>query len=415
MNGGAATLCSKIELETMDYQVNHVSKELQQTMLLEKRKHPNKVAVTHTWPDGLTNDQPVMKVFNLDTELAHHNYTILWESQWSQLQRVINCVETQCITWDDTTNTVSIRDRPPLAPDVQQALEDLVKALNMNAYVQQCGLQVGDSDPKKCRSGIDALEVVYHVTEEGASKAFLQKCKFVVTSRYELEMSKVGTLNPADSMSVPDASEPHHAEPASTERATITDASTTHQSSENRYNILAGATGAEADHPSGNTDTQDCLMGDQETGKVSTQDADVPMETSGGKGDDAMDNAGDMSMDKSLDMGSNSSDASSDAGDQHQLALWMALTLCTHFWFQGKSTSHLDDASSAPPQISIPSPPPTAGARPPDPPALCDSDVGLAPLCHAPPHSKQKLDGGAPLSGLLNVAEGDEDVGKQLG
>ncbi|KAI5987132.1 hypothetical protein EDC04DRAFT_2913107 [Pisolithus marmoratus] len=241
-------------------------------------------------------------------------------------------------------------------------------------------------------------------------------------------MSKVGTLNPVDSTSVPDASEPHHAEPAGTERATITDASTTHQSSENHYNILTGATGAEADHPSSNTDTQDCLMGDQETGKVSTQDAGAPMETSGGKGDDAMDNAGDMSMDKSLDMGSNSSDASS-------------------------------DAASAPPQISIPSPPPTAGARPPDPPALHDSDdeifhrtlsldtkrscppsiqpskkhaaskflslgdeetiqrssLGLAPLRRAPPRSKQKLDGGAPSSGLLNVAEGDEDVSEQLG
>ncbi|KAI6007817.1 hypothetical protein EDC04DRAFT_2907669 [Pisolithus marmoratus] len=376
---------AQIELETTDYQANRVSKELQQTMLLEKRKHPNKVAVTHTWPDGLTNDQPVMKVFDLDTELAHHNYTILQESQQSQLQ--------------------------------QQALEDLVKVLNMNAYVQWCGLQVGDSDLKKCRSSIDVLEVVYHATEEGASKAFLQKCKFVVTSQYELKMSKVGTLNPVDSTSVPDANEPHHAEPAGTECATITDASTTHQSSENHYNILTGATGAEADHPSGNTDTQDCLMGDQETGK-----------TSGGKGDDAMDNAGDMSMDKSLDMGSNSSDASS-------------------------------DAASAPPQISIPSPPPTAGAHPPDPPALHDSNdeifhrtlssdtkrshppsvqpskkhaaskslllgdeetiqrssLGLAPLHHAPPRSKQKLDGGAPSSGLLNVAEGDEDVSEQLG
>ncbi|KAI6020613.1 hypothetical protein EDC04DRAFT_2607406 [Pisolithus marmoratus] len=86
MNGGAATLHSKIELETTDYRVNHVSKELQQTMLLEKRKHPNKVMVTHTWPDGLTNDQPVVKVFDLDTELSCHNYTIIRESQQSQLQ-----------------------------------------------------------------------------------------------------------------------------------------------------------------------------------------------------------------------------------------------------------------------------------------------------------------------------------------
>ncbi|KAI6010563.1 hypothetical protein EDC04DRAFT_2905830 [Pisolithus marmoratus] len=323
MNGGAATLCSKIELETTDYRVNRVSKELQQTTLLEKRKRPNKVVVTHTWPDGLTNDQPVMKVFDLDTELSHHNYTILWESQWGQLQRVINCVETQHIAWDDTTNTVSIRDRPPLAPNVQQALEDLVKELNMNAYVQRCGLQVGDSDQKKRRSGIDMLEVVYRATEEGASKMFSQKCKFVITSHYDLEMSKVGTLNPADSTSVPDASEPYHAEPAGTERSTIRDASTTHQSSENRYNILTGATGAEADHPSSNNNTQDCLMGNQETGKYeqATEERrkftllqfNIPTETSGGKGDDVMDNAGDMSMDKSLEMGSNSSDASSDS------------------------------------------------------------------------------------------------------
>ncbi|KAI6019123.1 hypothetical protein EDC04DRAFT_2901858 [Pisolithus marmoratus] len=66
VTSGAATLHSKIEHESTIYHINHVSTELQQTSLLEKRKHPTKVAVSHTWPDGLATDQSTMKVFNLD-------------------------------------------------------------------------------------------------------------------------------------------------------------------------------------------------------------------------------------------------------------------------------------------------------------------------------------------------------------
>ncbi|KAI6020612.1 hypothetical protein EDC04DRAFT_2607405 [Pisolithus marmoratus] len=220
-------------------------------------------------------------------------------------------------------------------------------------------------------------------------------------------------------------------------------------------------------------------MGDQETGKVSAQDADTSMETSGGKGDDV--------MDKSLDMGSNSSDASSDSNHitpfPHRPSSIGSHATCLLSGVALPQQCH--PHSSSTPQISIPSPPPTAYARPPDPPALHDSNgiyisifhvsfalqensllihlsspsdeifhrmlssdtkrshlpsvqpskkcaaskslssgdeetiqrfsLGLVPLHHAPPCSKQKLDGGAPSSGLPNVAEGDEDVSDQLG
>ncbi|KAI6009800.1 hypothetical protein EDC04DRAFT_2906448 [Pisolithus marmoratus] len=423
LDGGAAALRCKIERESTIYRINRVSTELQQMTLLEKRKRPTKVAVSHTWPDGLTTNQSTTKVFDLDAELARHNYTILREAQRGQLQRVINCVETQRIAWDDTTNTVSIRDRPPLEPDVQEALEGL--ALNMNAYIQWRGLQVGDPVMKKPVENIDMLEVVYHTSDDVGLKLNSQKRKFVLLSRYEVERSKAETQLPSEST----GSHPTHAyrdeDPSDVDLAIVSGASATHQSADNRFEILA-PTGADA--PSSNPDAGDDPMVDQDASKNIDLDADTSMEMASGKGNDSMDHAGDASLEKAVDKESGVSDESS-------------------------------DSASPLPHFGILSPPATAYSRPPDPPPLHNSDVDMflrtvssetqrshqtsaqpsrkrpaskslssgdegnprsssyaSQSSHqAPPQFKQKLDGASSSSKLVNVAEADEDIGDQLG
>ncbi|KAI6008564.1 hypothetical protein EDC04DRAFT_2610910 [Pisolithus marmoratus] len=386
LDGGAATLHCKIEHESTIYQINHVSTELQQMTLLEKRKRPTKVAVSHTWPDGLTTNQSMTKVFDLDAELTRHNYTILREAQRGQLQHVINCVETQRIAWDDTTNTVSIHDRPPLEPDVQEAL----RALDMNAYIQWHGLQVGDPVMKKPVENIDMLEVVYHTSDDVGPKLNSQKRKFVLLSRYEVERSKAETQLPSEST----GSHPAHAyrdeDPSDVDLTIVSRASATHQSADNRFEILA-PTGADA--PSSNPDAGDDPMVDQDASKNIDLDADTSMEMASGKGNDSMDHVGDASLEKAVDKESGVSDESSDSA---------------------KLSHYPNIPSSPPPHFGILSPPATAYSRPPDPPPLHDSDDASQSSRQAPPRFKQKLDGASSSSKLVNMAEADEDVGNQL-
>ncbi|KAI6044351.1 hypothetical protein EDC04DRAFT_2938010 [Pisolithus marmoratus] len=264
--GGAATLCSKIKHESTIYRINCVSTELQQMSLLEKRKCPTKVAVSHTWPDGLATNQSTMKR--------------------GQLQRVINCVETQHIAWDDTMNMVSICDRPPLELDVQQALEGL--ALNLNAYIQWHGLQVRDPAMKKPMENIDMLEVVYHTAGDAGPKLNSQKCN----SAYP--HSSIVTAHQEEDPSVVDLN-------------IVSGPSTIHQSADNQFEILA-----DADAPSGNPDAGDDPMVDQDMSKHINLDADTSMETASSKGNNSMHHVANTSMEKAGDKECGGSDKSSD-------------------------------------------------------------------------------------------------------
>ncbi|KAI6038254.1 hypothetical protein EDC04DRAFT_2896659 [Pisolithus marmoratus] len=422
VTSGAATLHSKIEHESTVYHINRVLTKLQQMSLLEKRKCPTKVAVSHTWPDGLATDQSTMKEFDLDAKLARNNYTILREAQQGQLQHVINCVETQRITWDDTMNMVSIHDRPPLELDVQQALEGLV--LNLNAYIQWCGLQVGDPAMKKPMENIDMLEVVYHTAGDAGLKLNSQKRKFVLISQYELERSKVETQHPSESIISHPTNAHQEEDPSVADLNIVSGPSTIHQSADNWFEILADT---DADAPSGNPDAGDDPMVDQDMSKHINLDADTSMETASSKGNNSMHHVANTSMEKAGDKECGGSDESS-------------------------------DPASPPPHFGILSPPATAYSQPPDPPPLHNSDddmflrtVSSETQCscqtsaqpsrkhptskslssgdegnprssshasqssrQAPPRFKQKLDGASSSSKLVNVAEADEDVGNQL-
>ncbi|KAI6017934.1 hypothetical protein BKA83DRAFT_12231 [Pisolithus microcarpus] len=185
--GGAAAIRFKIETDTAIFRITRVSTNYIQTTLDQPKQRPSKVAVTLTWPDSIASAKPTVDTFNLHTELSRHNQAILRLAQQTQIQRVITCVESQRVAWEDTTNTVLARDRPPLEEAVQQALEHLVLTLNANAYRQRSDYLRHDEFMDDFSMDIDGLDVVYRGGLEGVSKVIAHKQKFVVLARSECE------------------------------------------------------------------------------------------------------------------------------------------------------------------------------------------------------------------------------------
>ncbi|KAI5983518.1 hypothetical protein EDC04DRAFT_2616152 [Pisolithus marmoratus] len=233
-----------------------------------------------------------MKVFDLDAKLARHNYTILREAQQGQLQCVINCGETQCIAWDDTTNMVSICDRPPLEPDVQQALEGLH------------GLQVRDPAMKKPMENIDMLEVIYHTAGDAGLKLNSQKCKW----RHSILQSPSLAVLPMLCISSSIVTAHQEEDPSVVDLNIVSGPSTIHQSADNWFEILADA---DADAPSGNPDAGDDPMVDQDKSKYINLDADTSMEAASSKGNNSMHHVANTSMEKAGDKECGGSDESS--------------------------------------------------------------------------------------------------------
>ncbi|KAI5987834.1 hypothetical protein EDD15DRAFT_2371889 [Pisolithus albus] len=185
--GGAATIRFKIETDTAIFRITRVATNLIQTTLDQPKQRPSKVAVTLTWPDCITCAKPTVDSFDLHTELSRQNQAILRLAQQTQIQRVITCVESQRVAWEDTTNTALARDRPPLEEAVQHALEGLVLALNANAYRQRSDYLGLDEFKDDFSMDIDGLDVVYRGGLEGPPKVPTQRKKFIVLARTECE------------------------------------------------------------------------------------------------------------------------------------------------------------------------------------------------------------------------------------
>ncbi|KAG1806220.1 uncharacterized protein BJ212DRAFT_1485981 [Suillus subaureus] len=121
--GEAAVIRFALEENTALYHVVFPGAKRQTTLTNTKALIPH--LVNFTWLDGLAVNQHVLtKVehsFDLGFESAAHKHDVMRSRQSNQ---------------EDTTGAVNVQEQPLLRPEVQRALENLVKFLNANAYTQ---------------------------------------------------------------------------------------------------------------------------------------------------------------------------------------------------------------------------------------------------------------------------------------
>ncbi|KAI5986065.1 hypothetical protein EDC04DRAFT_1561214 [Pisolithus marmoratus] len=85
------------------------------------------------------------------------------------------------------TNTAMIQDKPPISTDVQCKLEELVKSLNANAYLQQMGGQSHKINIADAETMQEKLMVSFCNSTTNLSKITLSKPQLVILSKEEAE------------------------------------------------------------------------------------------------------------------------------------------------------------------------------------------------------------------------------------
>jgi hypothetical protein len=127
--GGAAAIRFALEENTASYRVAFPGGKRRTTLANAKASNPHLVNLI--WPDGLAvNQRALTKAehsFDLGFELAAHKRDVMRSRQSHQVQAIVNTVQKSPIAWEDTTGAVNVQERPPLRPEVQRALENLVK------------------------------------------------------------------------------------------------------------------------------------------------------------------------------------------------------------------------------------------------------------------------------------------------
>ncbi|KAI6038226.1 hypothetical protein EDC04DRAFT_2896739 [Pisolithus marmoratus] len=142
------------------------------------------------WPDNITAAPSAgncAKPFVLSEEMSCFKFKSLLATQSQQLQRVMNVVESQRISWKDTTNTTVLQDRPPITDDVHTCLIALIKALDLNACVQRRAAHpcnpVGDlTDLDK-----QTIPVIFRNSMNPSGKNASSSLAFTILSREEVE------------------------------------------------------------------------------------------------------------------------------------------------------------------------------------------------------------------------------------
>ncbi|KAI6041841.1 hypothetical protein EDC04DRAFT_2892538 [Pisolithus marmoratus] len=134
-----------------------------------------------------------------DLTITKHNINLMWPDDIAaapstgncakpiQLQRVMNVVESQCISWKDTTNTTILQDRLPIADDVHTCLVTLIKALDLNACVQRRAAH--PCDPIGDLTDLDkqTIPVIFRNSTNPSGKNVSLSLAFTILSREEVE------------------------------------------------------------------------------------------------------------------------------------------------------------------------------------------------------------------------------------
>ena len=207
--GGPCFIRCLLDRATCPYRIKVVQKMLQQTMLDgEKRKAAEtvRVAISMTWPDEIEVPECTVNGFDFSKAIARYNCSICKEDQRIQLQSIVNAVETQCIAWNDTTNTADVRENPAINAKVQFALELLVnvsrpslissleksnrvcgacKALKYNAYTQHSGIRSHQVEQSEADAEMEELQVELRGTSDLVGTGKQDNKKFLLRSATE--------------------------------------------------------------------------------------------------------------------------------------------------------------------------------------------------------------------------------------
>lgn len=132
-SGGAAAIRLAIEDNTENYRVARPisrKKQKQKGGGLEGIDKVMQLAPEHvnlTWPDQIDVAALSQVDFKLEVELGSQKRDFLLVHQTRQAQNIIDLVQRSRIAWKDITGVAEARERPPPRPEVQAALEALIK------------------------------------------------------------------------------------------------------------------------------------------------------------------------------------------------------------------------------------------------------------------------------------------------
>ncbi|KAG2335413.1 hypothetical protein BDR05DRAFT_1006837 [Suillus weaverae] len=189
-SGGAAAIRFAIEDNTENYRVARPisrKKQKQKGRGLEGIEKVTQLAPEHvnlTWPDQIDVAAVSQVDFKLEVELGSQKRDLLLVHQTRQAQNIIDLVQRSRIAWEDITGVAEARERPPLRPEVQGALEALIKELSINAHHQRQSLKGRKFPFDGSISPSDHLHVLYRAAEnETAVSRIMRNKKFLVPSQ----------------------------------------------------------------------------------------------------------------------------------------------------------------------------------------------------------------------------------------
>lgn len=136
-DGGACFLCNLMEERTERYHII-VCMPPRQAKLGETRvqmRSATRASVPLQWADALTLPESNIASFNLTEELETHHHDVLQVRQCAELQRIVTTIELQQIAWQDTTNTATKGDRPPINPKVHKCITSLCDVCSSSCII----------------------------------------------------------------------------------------------------------------------------------------------------------------------------------------------------------------------------------------------------------------------------------------
>ncbi|KAF8123156.1 hypothetical protein EV363DRAFT_1102171, partial [Boletus edulis] len=169
--GGAATLrlrkdpaqTSQMHQTTLKDILGSASQDAKTTaeVVLTEGRLPPKGSIT--WPDGIYLVLPegyATALHVVEIELQRLQEETALVAQEREVQKALNVFQNLRVTWHDATNRVHAHDNPRLDDDVAESLNNLLQALNQNAYRQRNkATRTSDFDPSEAMKPGQRLRV----------------------------------------------------------------------------------------------------------------------------------------------------------------------------------------------------------------------------------------------------------------
>ncbi|KAI6040032.1 hypothetical protein EDC04DRAFT_2894543 [Pisolithus marmoratus] len=188
----ASALCRLMDESMSKFRV-HINVCPQQQTTLANNLTVTKHNINLMWPDDIAaapSTGNCAKPFVLSEEMSRFKFESLLATQSQQLQRVMNVVESQRISWKDTTNTTVLWDRPPIADDVHTCLVTLIKVLDLNACMQRRAAHPCDPVGNLTNLDKQTIPVIFHNSTKPSGKNVSSSLAFTILLREEVEVQE---------------------------------------------------------------------------------------------------------------------------------------------------------------------------------------------------------------------------------